>query len=258
MSEDDNIMALPQPLARRSADNGGRSTNSEIAISLLLRGDISRLNQEERAKYVVRVCENLGIDPLTNPIEIIKLKGREVLYAKKECTDQLRMIHKVSVVETQQEELNGVYIVITKVQNGEGRTDIARGAVSIKGLQGDDLANALMKAETKSKRRATLSITGLGILDESELETIPELRERKSSAEGKRDGSVKRFNLIRKMVADAQECEVLQEIADKYAQDMADFPIRWQIQLSQEYEVRWVDLGGRPEDSPVPAMEDMG
>ena len=30
-----------------------------------------------------------------------------------------------------------------------------------------------MKAETKAKRRATLSICGLGLLDESEVETIP-------------------------------------------------------------------------------------
>ena len=33
--------------------------------------------------------------------------------------------------------------------------------------------NVLMKCETKAKRRATLSILGLGVLDEMELETIP-------------------------------------------------------------------------------------
>jgi hypothetical protein len=35
------------------------------------------------------------------------------------------------------------------------------------------LANALMKAETKSKRRVTLSICGLGFLDETEADSIP-------------------------------------------------------------------------------------
>jgi hypothetical protein len=35
------------------------------------------------------------------------------------------------------------------------------------------MANALMKAETKAKRRVTLSICGLGMLDESEVESIP-------------------------------------------------------------------------------------
>lgn len=38
---------------------------------------------------------------------------------------------------------------------------------------GDALANALMKAGTKSKRRVTLSIAALGWLDETEVETIP-------------------------------------------------------------------------------------
>src|SRR5690606_24912460 len=36
------------------------------------------------------------------------------------------------------------------------------------------LANAYMKAETKAKRRVTLSICGLGWLDETETETIPD------------------------------------------------------------------------------------
>ena len=46
------------------------------------------------------------------------------------------------------------------------------GAVPIAGLKGEEFANALMKAETKAKRRATLSICGLGVLDETEVETI--------------------------------------------------------------------------------------
>jgi len=51
------------------------------------------------------------------------------------------------------------------------RSDASTGAVSIKGLSGDALANAMMKAETKAKRRVTLSICGLGLLDETEVET---------------------------------------------------------------------------------------
>jgi hypothetical protein len=46
--------------------------------------------------------------------------------------------------------------------------------VPIKGLAGPLLANAMMKAVTKSKRRVTLSICGLGgYLDETELDTLP-------------------------------------------------------------------------------------
>jgi len=49
----------------------------------------------------------------------------------------------------------------------------ARGATSLAGLRGDNLANAFMRAETKAKRRVTLSICGLGFTDESEVDSIP-------------------------------------------------------------------------------------
>jgi hypothetical protein len=41
-------------------------------------------------------------------------------------------------------------------------------------MQGN-FGNALMKAVTKAKRRVTLSICGLGMLDETEVETIPDV-----------------------------------------------------------------------------------
>jgi len=45
--------------------------------------------------------------------------------------------------------------------------------VSIKGLTGDSLCNAMMKSVTKAKRRVTLSICGLGLLDETEVDSVP-------------------------------------------------------------------------------------
>jgi len=42
---------------------------------------------------------------------------------------------------------------------------------------GEALANALMKASTKAKRRLTLSLCGLGFLDETEVGTIPGARD---------------------------------------------------------------------------------
>ena len=66
-----------------------------------------------------------------------------------------------------------IYIVTARAKDRTGREDESTGAVPLGNLKGDALANALMKAETKSKRRVTLSIAGLGWLDETELETIP-------------------------------------------------------------------------------------
>ena len=140
---------------------------------VLVNGDLSKLTPAERMGYYKQVCESTGLNPLTKPFEYITLNGKMVLYALRGATDQLRSIHKISVVETVESEREGVLVITTKVQNAEGRTDIARGAVHIGGLKGEVLANAILKAETKAKRRATLSICGLGLLDETEVESIP-------------------------------------------------------------------------------------
>ncbi len=152
-----------------SADKAGAIIEAVIA-----RGDIAQLSPEERAKYYVSVCNSVGLNPMTRPFEYITLNGKLELYARKDATDQLRALNNVSVTDLAESEREGVFIVTAKVMNSNGRTDAAKGAVTITGLKGDALANALMKAETKAKRRATLSICGLGfVLDETEIETVP-------------------------------------------------------------------------------------
>jgi hypothetical protein len=146
---------------------------AEIMESLIIKGDLSRLTPGERATYYARVCESCGLNPLTKPFDYLQLGGKLVLYANRNCGDQLRMIHNISVVELTESERDGVFIVTAKMQNRAGRTDMAKGAVTITGMKGDTLANALMKCETKAKRRCTLSLCGLSLLDETEIETIP-------------------------------------------------------------------------------------
>lgn len=149
---------------------------SDIMESVLVKGDLAKLSAQERADYYAAVCRSLGLNPLTKPFEFITLNGRLVLYALRGATDQLRAIYKVSVEELEETERDGVYIVTAKVRNGDGRTDMAKGAVALGSLKGEALANQIMKCETKAKRRATLSICGLGMLDETEIETIPDVR----------------------------------------------------------------------------------
>ncbi len=139
----------------------------------LIQGDLSKLSPEERLSYYKNVCESVGLNPLTKPFEYMRLGGREVLYANKGCAEQLRSIHKISLKIVGKEKIEDVYIVTAEAADKDGRIDSATGAVSVAGLKGEALANAMMKAETKSKRRVTLSLCGLNMLDESEVETIP-------------------------------------------------------------------------------------
>ncbi|HED7367069.1 TPA: hypothetical protein R5Z52_001584 [Campylobacter coli] len=140
----------------------------------LVKGDLSKLSDVERASYVKNLCESLGLNMLTKPFEYIVLNGKLTLYANKSATDQLRQIRKVSITKTEVAQVGDIYMVTAYAATPDGRTDCDTGALNIKNLGGDNLANAIMKAITKAKRRVTLSICGLGMLDESELETIDE------------------------------------------------------------------------------------
>jgi hypothetical protein len=156
------------------------TTTSETPAALLekvvIGGDLSKLQAPERLRYYGDVCRSVGLNPLTQPFEYITLNGKLRLYAKRDCTDQLRKLHSVSVRIAARDLIGNIYVVTAQAKDKHGREDESTGAVNISGKSGDDLANAYMKAETKAKRRVTLSICGLGLLDESEVSDIdPEL-----------------------------------------------------------------------------------
>lgn len=144
-----------------------------IVDRLVTVGDVGKMTAEERVKYYAQTCESLGLNPLTRPFEFLSLQGKTVMYVRKDATDQLRKVHKVAITIAGRSTENDVHVVIARASTPDGRTDESVGAVPIGGLKGEQLANALMKAETKAKRRVTLSICGLGMLDETELDTIP-------------------------------------------------------------------------------------
>lgn len=140
---------------------------------VVVQGDLSPLTPEQRVTYYKKVCESAGLNPYTKPFEYIILNGKLTLYAKKDCTEQLRKLNGISIVSLDDKLVDDIYIVTAKATTKDGRTDQAKGAVVIGHLKGEHKANAIMKAETKAKRRVTLSISGMGFCDESEVDSIP-------------------------------------------------------------------------------------
>ena len=165
---------------------------------LFLKGDLSVLTSQEKVSYYNEYCKRLGLDPFTQPFKLLNLQGKEILYCDRSGTQQLSKIHSVSHEIKSREVINGCYVV-TAQASVTGRHTESIGAVPINkangtwetassgkkflkpdgtftALTGDDLCNAMMKAETKAKRRATLDLLGLGVLDETEVETIPNVQ----------------------------------------------------------------------------------
>jgi len=159
-----------QALAIPPAPKIGAATMEKV----LIQGDLKTLSPAERVSYYDSVCRSLGLNPLTRPFEYLTLNGKVLLYARREATEQLRQIRGVSVSIKAREVTEGCYCVTAAATLPEGRQDESIGAVPIEGLKGESKANAMMKAETKAKRRVTLSICGLAFLDESEVDSVRE------------------------------------------------------------------------------------
>jgi hypothetical protein len=164
----------------------------------MLIGDISQMTDAQRIAYYVATCRSLHLNPLTKPFQALKGDdGKITLYPDKGCAEQLRKLHKVSVKVVGREFLDDLYIVTVRATTPDGREEEAQGVVPIskprgawkeyeyKGqprrrfepeidsqgqevmvpMTGADRAAALMRCETKAKRRATLAICGLGLPD---------------------------------------------------------------------------------------------
>jgi hypothetical protein len=144
--------------------------------AVVVGGDLSRLTPAQRLEYYSARCRAAGLDPAAQPFQYINLNGKLTLYAGKGCTDQLSQVHKIKVSIVSQSTESGLRVVHVRAETGDGRATDEIGAVNIENFKGEALANAMMKAVTKAKRRAILSMCGLGMLDETEAETIPNAR----------------------------------------------------------------------------------
>jgi len=163
---------MPQQTAAVVRAEEPALTPFQVIESVITNGDLAKMTPQERVAFYWRTCESLGLNPLTRPFEFHNLNGKIVMYAKKDATDQLRALRGVTITEIRREKDAdlGLLTVYARGRDKAGREDESTGVVNVKGLGGEALANAVMKAETKAKRRLTLSLVGLGFLDESEIE----------------------------------------------------------------------------------------
>ncbi|MDO8673079.1 MAG: hypothetical protein Q7O66_16850 [Dehalococcoidia bacterium] len=181
--------------------------DTALIEKVIIEGDLANLSPAERVSYYMQVCNSLGLNWSTKPFDYIRLNDKLTLYARRDATDQIRRLQKVNIEIVSREVVEGVYVVTAKATMPDGRTDESTGAVPLSKADGDwktsqsgkkyfapngntslltpeERANGMMKAETKSKRRVTLSIVGLGWLDESEIETVRDARRVNVTPEG--------------------------------------------------------------------------
>jgi len=159
-----------------------------IKAALIEHGDYSKLDKDQKQALLVYLCNQNGLDPSTRPFGFLNLldkktgKARVVLYAYKSAADGIAKSQKLADESMEIIDLPGggaIYKVSVVdqdwIESGgkKGRRRFGIGVVP-PGLQGLELANAHKKAETQAHRRAILSMSCPGVLDESEIQDIPD------------------------------------------------------------------------------------
>jgi len=181
--------APASPLARRESANvtparasaaSDSSPSVESLYAAILEGDMAKMTKEQRLLYYREYCERLGLNPLSKPFgffEMQSTKGKVLtIYALKEASNQLARRDRVSIEIRSVEYVAGANLmeVSVRASTPDGRFTDEVGCIGYAAdlLKGDLAANQRMKGITKAKRRAILAHCGLGVMDETEVETL--------------------------------------------------------------------------------------
>lgn len=154
-------------------------------------GNLIGLNQDQKDAVLVELCKRYNLDLVLTPFVKIDFRGVEKFYLTASGTDQIaaqqNLTRKITEFKLNQElGLVECRATVTNADKSRSEDSIsfypitkfsqtrdAQGKLSVTStmLQGEELANALMKAQTKAIRRATLSFVGMasGVADESEV-----------------------------------------------------------------------------------------
>jgi len=163
-------------------------TNDAI-MEYVRTGDVSAMNNKQKNEIIIGMCKHLGIDPAMKPIDIIPSSAGEKLYLNSTGTDMIAKQHNLSreVEELEFKFDNTIAILRSRVTDGK-RVEKGYAAITIGKFEGgklvaqrgEELANTLMKLQTKALRRATLAFAGaadIGLntdIVENRIEVVPQ------------------------------------------------------------------------------------
>src|SRR6185369_13416161 len=99
---------------------------ADVMEGLIIRGDLEGLTPEQRVVYYNRVCDSIGVNPLTQPFQYLKLQGKLILYATRSCADQLRKLHGINIEIVSQDISDGLLTVHVRARDSTGRVDVDR------------------------------------------------------------------------------------------------------------------------------------
>ena len=144
-----------------------RNSQEGAIAQVILTGDLASLTTYERTQWYFAYCRALGLNPLSYPVDYIpNTQGKLKPYINSVGMAQIRQIHKISTKIINQRREDDLYIVIARAISPDQRYEDSTAIVPMPAnMLAKDKAIAMMKCETKAKRRATLALVGLPLDD---------------------------------------------------------------------------------------------
>jgi hypothetical protein len=154
-------------IQRRNPKELSPANTTEAAIEkVVLKGDLNGLTPVERVQFNFALCRTLGLNPLTHPIDYLESEGKLKIYVNSIGIAQLRAKHGISTAIVRSQKDDEFIYTTARAIDRSGRFEESTAIIPLtdnygKKLTGKNKANAIMKAETKAKRRATLALCGI-------------------------------------------------------------------------------------------------
>jgi hypothetical protein len=143
----------------------------QAVVDATLTGNWGSLHQDHRIMFIKQLCETLEIPLVMNPFLFINARGKIVLYAPASAYQMIANRQGISteIKSAQIDKDLMLFEVNARAIATNGRFADNMAAISLKGLSGEDYANAKMKCVTKAQRRAIKALVGLPIPDEDDI-----------------------------------------------------------------------------------------
>ena len=141
-------------------------------------GDVTGFSDDQISILIKKICDWFGLNQDFNPIQVITTSidghnSKTILYANKNCTDQLSLIYQIDITSTHVrfDEITKCYVASCKGFSKKlNKWNVAIGA--LKEVEGMDRGYQIMWASTRAKRRCILGLVGLSLLGEEEVTEI--------------------------------------------------------------------------------------
>ena len=139
--------------------------SAKEAEALIVGGNLAMLTPANQLNVYAYHCRRIGVPLVAQPFIFLTFNNKKVLYAKKECAEMLRSLHKVSVEVLKEELTPDFYTVWVRAKMPDGRFEDNLACVPLLASNKLEVANKKMACQSKALRRVTLAITGCGLSD---------------------------------------------------------------------------------------------